>query len=69
MFYDYKCDACEHVKEIEQKITDDPYINVQCPKCGKMTLNRTISLSNFILKGSGWFKDGYSSKPKQKNNE
>jgi putative FmdB family regulatory protein len=63
MYYDYKCDACGHIEEIEQRITDDPYVNGECPMCGTMAFNRTIGLSNFILKGGGWYKDGYSSKP------
>ena len=29
--YDYKCLQCEHVYEIEHKITEDP--EIMCPKC------------------------------------
>ena len=29
--YDYKCLLCEHVYEIEHKITEDP--EIMCPKC------------------------------------
>lgn len=29
--YDYKCLQCEHLYEIEHKITEDP--EIMCPKC------------------------------------
>lgn len=29
--YDYKCLQCEHIYEIEHKITEDP--EIMCPKC------------------------------------
>lgn len=66
-FYDYKCDNCEHVVEYHQKITDEPYRDGECPQCGEMALNRIIGRTSFVLKGSGWYKDGYSSKPASSN--
>lgn len=62
MLYDYKCKNCEEEFEIEHSIKDDP--KTVCPSCGEETLVRLISASNFILKGNGWYRDGYSSKPK-----
>lgn len=57
--YSYKCDACEHEFEKEQRITEKPV--KKCPKCGKMKSRRMISLSpGFILKGGGWESDLYS---------
>lgn len=29
--YDYKCLLCQHIYEIEHKITEDP--EIMCPKC------------------------------------
>jgi len=58
--YEYECTACGHEWEAQQKITSKPL--KRCPKCKKKTAKRLISCSNFILKGGGWAKEGYSSK-------
>lgn len=58
--YDYKCEACGHEFETTQKISDNPL--KKCPKCGKMKLKRLIGSANFVLKGKGWYRDGYSNK-------
>ena len=61
--YDYVCTSCQNAWEEVQRITADPLTD--CPKCGKATAKRQISGGNFILKGSGWANDLYSSaKPK-----
>ena len=59
MTYDYYCIVCEKSLEIEQSIKDDPIKT--CPHCLVSCLKRQISCGNFILKGSGWAKDLYSS--------
>ncbi len=39
-----------------------------CPKCTKRKVIRLISQGNFILKGSGWYADLYSSpQPKKES--
>jgi len=43
--------------ELEQRISEAPL--KKCPKCGKQKLRRLISGGNFILKGGGWYSDGY----------
>jgi len=59
--YDYICTSCENAWELEQRIVEDPV--KQCPKCGKSTARRQISQgAGFILKGGGWYADGYGSK-------
>ena len=59
MIYEYCCRVCEHQFEAEQRITDEPL--VECPKCLTGALYRLISGgTNFVLKGNGWFRDGYS---------
>lgn len=55
--YDYKCEACGHAFEREQRMSEDP-IKV-CPKCGKKKVQRLITGGNFILKGGGWYADLY----------
>ena len=57
--YTYACDACEKQLEVEQRISEAPL--KKCPKCGKQKLRRLISGGNFILKGGGWYADGYGS--------
>ena len=59
--YEYRCKECceyiiysasyEMIKELEP---------MKCPKCGK-EMDRVYSC-NFILKGSGWARDGYVTK-------
>lgn len=33
-----------------------------CPSCGKDKPKKLISKGSFILKGDGWYKDGYGLK-------
>lgn len=58
--YTYLCESCRKEYEIEQRISDPPI--EKCPKCGKKKAHRVITNGNFILKGGGWYSDGYSSK-------
>ena len=58
--YDYACDACGKSFELEQRITEAAI--KKCPKCGELKARRMISGGNFMLKGSGWYADGYSGK-------
>lgn len=60
--YDYACGACGHEFELEQRITEPPA--KKCPKCGKNKASRQISQGNFILKGGGWYADGYGASKK-----
>jgi putative FmdB family regulatory protein len=57
--YEYGCDACGHQLEVTQKIVEAPLKT--CPSCGKDELHRLISATAFVLKGGGWYKDGYGS--------
>lgn len=57
--YEYVCDGCRAKMEIRHSITDPP--RVICPKCDLPRLRRLISRTLFVLKGSGWAKDGYGS--------
>lgn len=56
--YSYSCDACGENFEREQRITEAPI--KKCQKCGKPKARRMIASGNFILKGGGWYSDGYS---------
>jgi len=57
--YDYQCQKCDFEFEREQRITEDPIKT--CPKCKSRKAKRLLSASNFILKGGGWYADGYGS--------
>ncbi len=55
--YEYKCEACGHVFESLQKISESPL--VECPDCGKDTLKKLISSPAFRLKGGGWYETDF----------
>jgi putative FmdB family regulatory protein len=57
--YSYTCDACGKSFEKEQRISEDPI--KKCALCGKQKARRQIVSGNFILKGGGWYSDGYGS--------
>jgi putative FmdB family regulatory protein len=57
--YEYLCDKCEREFEVEQRITEDPIRS--CPHCRSRKVRRLISQTSFVLKGSGWYSDLYSS--------
>jgi putative FmdB family regulatory protein len=58
--YEYGCEACGKTWELEQRITESPI--KKCPKCGKLKARRLISGGTFMLKGGGWYADGYGTK-------
>ncbi len=60
MTYEYVCTSCHHEWEAEQRISE-PALDT-CPSCGKRSARRQVSGgAGFILKGGGWYADGYSS--------
>lgn len=60
--YEYLCAKCDHEFEREQRITDDPVKT--CPQCRSRRVKKLISQTSFVLKGSGWYADGYGNKKK-----
>jgi putative FmdB family regulatory protein len=58
--YEYECSKGHHF-EVEQSINDEPL--KRCKVC-RAKVRRLISASHFILKGSGWYADGYGSSKK-----
>lgn len=59
--YEFRCVKCHHTFEMRQAMTAPP--PQLCPACdGIDTVERVISGgAGFLLKGGGWFKDGYAS--------
>jgi putative FmdB family regulatory protein len=58
--YEYHCTACGHNLEEMQKFSDAPL--TVCPKCGKNSLQKKISLAGFQLKGTGWYATDFKDK-------
>ena len=56
--YEYACDKCGHEFEREQRMSDSPVKT--CPKCKARKVTKLISRSSFVLKGGGWYADGYA---------
>jgi putative FmdB family regulatory protein len=60
MTYEYACEACGHTWEAEQRIKDAAL--KECVSCGAPKAKRLISGgTGFLLKGGGWYADGYGS--------
>jgi len=64
--YEYEC-ACGnkeekffHISEIQDKL--------KCKKCGS-EMKKVVSMTSFTLKGSGWYKDGYSDSSSKKGSD
>lgn len=56
--YEYECQKCDKVFEVQQKIADEPLS--ECPQC-QAPVKKLMSMSSFQLKGGGWYADGYAS--------
>jgi putative FmdB family regulatory protein len=54
--YEYRCPQCG-VFEATQRITESPLAT--CPTCAS-EVHRLISLTSFVLKGSGWYATDYA---------
>jgi putative FmdB family regulatory protein len=55
--YEYKCPKCG-VFEVTQRITESAL--KKCPTC-KSKIERIMSATSFVLKGSGWYATDYAS--------
>ncbi len=51
--YAYKCSACDHAKDVLQKISDDPL--TVCTACGAVAFSKQVTAAGFQLKGAGWY--------------
>ena len=54
--YEYKCPKCGEF-EVTQRITENAL--KKCPTC-KSKVERMLSRTSFILKGSGWYATDYA---------
>jgi putative FmdB family regulatory protein len=55
--YEYKCPKCGVTVELFKNINDDTL--PICDDCG-VEMNKLISNTTFILRGSGWYKTDYA---------
>lgn len=53
--YEYSCPKCGSF-EVTQRISDKPLR--RCPTC-RSKVRKLISATAFLLKGGGWYADGY----------
>jgi putative FmdB family regulatory protein len=60
--YEYRCTGrkCGQTYEFMHGLKDKPP-RATCEKCGAR-LERMVSASSFVLKGTGWYKTDYGSK-------
>lgn len=63
--YEYSCQSCSHFFEVIQKISDSPLMD--CPNCGKTSLEKVISSTQFQLKGTGWYATDFKNAGSVKN--
>ena len=62
--YDYKCRLCKLKIELFLKKVKDDKDLLKCNICEKLSLERIISKSSFILKGNGWYVTDFKDKKK-----
>lgn len=55
--YEYKCNECEEVFEVFQKITAEPL--KECPVCGGEIKRLVSGGAGIIFKGSGFYTTDY----------
>lgn len=53
--YEYRCEACQQLREVLQRWQDGP---PECERCNK-PMAKQVSTTTFQLKGSGWAHDCY----------
>lgn len=62
--HEFECE-CGNTKE---ELVPMGTTSIKCEKCGK-DMDKVISKSSFILKGSGWAVDNYNHKTTKKVNK
>ena len=58
--YEYECPDCGKIFEALQKYSDAPL--TACPHCSGVRVRKRMSLTTFVLKGSGWYVTDYARK-------
>ena len=55
--YEYQCRDCAHRLTARQRISEPALVT--CPQCEAEALQRLISQTSFVLKGTGWYASDY----------
>ena len=61
MNYEFECTKCDYVEELTASVAEFGKIKEKgkkCEKC-KAPMKNRIFASGFMLKGGGWYSDGY----------
>ena len=56
--YEYQCESCKRTFSVEQRITEPPLQTCIRQRCHG-AVKRLISPTTFVLRGTGWYRDGY----------
>lgn len=64
--YEYKCVSCGKEFEVIQKFSDEPV--KKCIECGGR-VEKLVSQSSFVLKGSGWHATDYGKGAKKESKD
>lgn len=56
--YCYRCPVCGREFDVRQGMSEPPLTNCPDPKCEGVP-KRQIQPATFVLRGKGWFRDGY----------
>jgi putative FmdB family regulatory protein len=57
--YTYECQTCCQEWEERQRISEPPLTHCPTPGCYGVPRRLVSAAAPFVLKGKGWFKDGY----------
>ena len=58
--YDYQCVHCEAMKTRQCKISERNDLPLcDTPACNLSPMPKRIGAAGFLLKGEGWYRDGY----------
>ena len=60
-FYEFRCEECGKINVKILPISSKRQ-TTKCDYCGEVKAKRIISTSTFVLKGGGWYAEGYSKK-------
>ena len=61
--YEFKCEECGKITVARLPISSKQN-KVVCEFCKEYSSKRIISASTFVLKGGGWYAEGYSKEKK-----
>ena len=59
--YEFKCDKCGKVMSESLPISSKKETTV-CIYCNEYGARKILSQSTFVLKGGGWYNEGYNKK-------